>query len=275
MAVIAGLEPGTANAADVEPMLPTENPSPAANDYHSVSGFGSRLIDDTTATLLAPLRWDGHDWLLTGATTVGIVGVGLLLDEEIEQDSQKDRESGKDQALDKVGLLGTGVSLAVIGGLWIGGELTDSPRAVDTALDCIESSVIASGIITPSIKFIVGRERPGNGDAFKFDPFTSFSSSFPSGHTTQAFAVASVIAANYDDQPWIGATALTIAGVVGYSRINANQHYASDVLAGAAIGTAVGWSIVRRHRQQTTGLTPDVGLVLGGGTEGVIMKWRF
>ena len=275
MAVIAGLEPGTAHAADVVPAVPVQNPSPAVNDYHSFSGFGSRLVDDTTATLLAPLRWDSHDWLVTGVTTVGIVSVGLLWDEEIGRDSQKDRESGKDQTLDKIGLLGTGVSLGVIGGLWIGGKLTDSPRAVDTAMDCIESSVIASGIITPSIKFIVGRERPGNGDAFKFDPFTSFSSSFPSGHTTQAFAVASVIAANYDDHPWIGATALTIAGVVGYSRINANQHYASDVLAGAAIGTAVGWSIVRRHRQQVTRLTPDVGLVLGGTVQGIIMNWRF
>lgn len=275
MAVIAGLQPGTVHAADDVPAIPADNPPPAASDYHSFSGFGSRLADDTTATLLAPIRWDGHEWLLTGAITVGIVGTGLLWDEEIERDSQKDRESGKDQTLDKVGLLGTGVSLAVIGGLWIGGELTDSPRAVDTALDCIESSIIASGIITPSIKFIVGRERPGNGDAFKFDPFTTFSSSFPSGHTTQAFAVASVIAASYDDRPWIGVAALTIASVVGYSRINANQHYASDVLAGAAIGTAVGWSIVRRHRDPATGFTPDVGLVLGGSVQGVSMTWRF
>lgn len=130
-------------------------------------------------------------------------------------------------------------------------------------------------IITPTIKFIVGRERPGNGDAFQFDPFTSFSSSFPSGHTTQAFAVASVLAASYDDHPWIGVTALAIASAVGYSRINANQHYASDVLAGAAIGTAVGWSIVRRHQQQGSGLAPAVGLLLGSDTQGVSLTWRF
>ena len=89
MAVMAGLELGTAHAADAVPAIPQENPSPAASDYHSVSGFGSWLIDDTTATFLAPLRWDGHDWLLTGATTVGIVGVGLLWDKKIERDSQK------------------------------------------------------------------------------------------------------------------------------------------------------------------------------------------
>ena len=70
MAVIARLESGSAHAADVTLANPPKNPSIAVNDFHSALSFGSRLLDDTTATLLAPLGWDGCDWLITGATTI-------------------------------------------------------------------------------------------------------------------------------------------------------------------------------------------------------------
>jgi membrane-associated phospholipid phosphatase len=62
-------------------------------------------------------------------------------------------------------------------------------------------------------------------------------SSFPSGHTAQAFAMATVIHLEYGKgHPWVSALAYTTASSVGLMRIMNNKHWASDVLAGAGVG---------------------------------------
>jgi len=82
--------------------------------------------------------------------------------------------------------------------------------------------------VTYGLKYSVRRERPGGGDH----------TSFPSGHTSAAFQGASFIHNRYGWKyavpAYLGAT------FVGYSRVAADKHYVSDVVAGAAIGVASG-----------------------------------
>ena len=85
-----------------------------------------------------------------------------------------------------------------------------------------------------------------------FHPFSGSDNSFPSGHATQAFAVASVISA-HSDQVWVSVTAYTIAGLVGFSRIYHNAHWTSDVTAGALIGTFVGRGVVALNKRLRAG----------------------
>src|SRR2546430_15385507 len=85
---------------------------------------------------------------------------------------------------------------------------------------------------------------------------------FPSGHAKNAFAIASAIAGN--SKGWLVPTmAYTVASSIAFARMNDNVHWASDVFAGALIGTATGRTIARRHHSQ--GQRADWTLVPIGG----------
>jgi membrane-associated phospholipid phosphatase len=113
--------------------------------------------------------------------------------------------------------------------------------------EAIEASVFA-GLITTVLQPIFGRERPGTSDNETLFKPASNNHSFPSGHATLAFSVASVIAARSSGWFW-PTLAYTTASVVAFDRVNNRAHFPSDVLAGAAIGISVGRFIVHRHER--------------------------
>jgi membrane-associated phospholipid phosphatase len=97
-----------------------------------------------------------------------------------------------------------------------------------------------SGIINTGIKWITGRNRPINlieDGVFGFDFFRIMylyeTTSFPSGHTVTAFALATAFSFLY---PRLHVPAFIIAAVIGLSRIVLTAHYLSDVIAGAVVG---------------------------------------
>src|SRR5258708_12058164 len=105
-------------------------------------------------------------------------------------------------------------------------------------------------MIAPDVQAGVGRARPADDQGPReCDPFLVHNSSFPSGHSTQAFAVASVIAAHYDAL-WIKITAYSGASAVAFARVEGNHHFTSDVLAGALIGTFVANTPVHYNPQK-------------------------
>jgi membrane-associated phospholipid phosphatase len=102
-------------------------------------------------------------------------------------------------------------------------------------------------ILEEVMKGVTRRLRPsdippyGNfSDTFFKANSNPFSSSFPSGHTISAFAVATVIAGRYGKRHrWVPFVAYGAAGVIGFSRITLQAHFPSDVFLGAALGYAV------------------------------------
>ena len=97
------------------------------------------------------------------------------------------------------------------------------------------STFISTGVIVWGMKEIIGRKRPL--DDVVGNP------AFPSGHTAYAFAGATLLAARY---PKLRIPLYIGAGLVGVTRIYLGRHYASDVIAGAAVGTITG-VLVSRH----------------------------
>jgi membrane-associated phospholipid phosphatase len=104
----------------------------------------------------------------------------------------------------------------------------------------VGTSVAVTIVLTSITKYVVNRPRPyetypdiekkGNGG----------SPSFPSGHTSEAFALATSVSLSYPKW-YIIAPSFVWAGAVGYSRMYLGVHYPSDVLAGAVLGTGCSW----------------------------------
>jgi len=90
--------------------------------------------------------------------------------------------------------------------------------------------------------------------AFRRDRPTGECCSFPSGHATTAFAAASVIERHFGYR--MSVPTMLVATYVATSRLHDNRHFLSDVIFGAALGTATGWTVVGRHGRSSYALRP-------------------
>ena len=221
------------------------------------------VLDDVKHVLSSPARWQEQDWQKLGLAAAGVVGVAVILDRPI-RDEMRRHAPNDSRFMLNVERFGAQYSLGVLGGFYLAGAIANSDTAIAVAEDGVAASIIASGIITPTIKFMTGRARPReNAGIATFHPFDlsySSNSSFPSGHTTQAFAVASVIASHYDET-WVFYSSYTVASLVGVARIYHDAHFASDVVAGALIGTLVGKSVAYHNqsmRSAKVALLPEI-----------------
>lgn len=128
---------------------------------------------------------------------------------------------------------------ACVIGTWSHGFATKNTDLKRSAFKQGITMCLAVGITT-SLKYAVKRERPFvqyPNDIEKRDHVGALS--FPSGHTTAAFATATALSLSY--KKWyVTAPAYAYAGFVGYSRMRLGVHFPSDVLVGALIGTGCG-----------------------------------
>lgn len=155
------------------------------------------------------------------------------------------------QAVSDVGVL------AVLAGAVVMPLFLDQKQGKSEALRTADA-VASSTLITLVLKRAVDQPRP-NGEGHD---------SFPSDHATVAFAAATMAADRHPEQApyWYGA-----AAVIAYSRVRANQHRPSEVIAGALIG----FGMAKLERRMPRGLliAPFVTSAADGG--GVEAVWRF
>jgi membrane-associated phospholipid phosphatase len=122
------------------------------------------------------------------------------------------------------------------------GRLTNKPRIATLGAELFRAQLVAQ-TTTQALKLATRRVRP---DGTRL--------SFPSGHTSSAFATATVLQSEFG---WkAGVPAYAVAAWVGVSRMQADRHFFSDVVAGATIGLLAGRSVTVGHGASRFTLRP-------------------
>lgn len=273
--VPAAAQAGTGTSAAARARAPYPAAARAGTPERGGGSFGDdvelglRLVG---RGLTAPLEWSVREWLAIPAAA-GVLALVTTVDDDVEQFAETHQGRVGDAWLGTLEPFGEEYSIGLVVGVYGAGWLLDRPALRRTAVEATASSVVAAGIVTPTLKLIFGRARPRKElGPYEFDPFSG-DYSFPSGHTTQAFAVASVIAAE-SDALVVDLLAYGVAVSVGAARIYHDAHFLSDVLAGAAIGTVVGHGMVRGGRELAGNAEPFVSAAGGGLQLGVRLPIR-
>ncbi|MFH1619793.1 MAG: phosphatase PAP2 family protein [bacterium] len=233
--------------------------------------YVKRVGSDLKELPSKPVRWSGKQWLLAGGVLAATAGA-FSVDGDIRQHFRSHRNNflgGMSEAVTHFG--DYKYQLPLLSAFWIAGATTGNGLMSKIASDGAEASLLAAGMITPAIVYISGRALPSAGErAMLFRGFTPGRYSFPSGHTTEAFAMAAVLDVNLRKHfgYWHSPVVYSIAAAVAESRIYDHKHYLSDVILGAGIGWSVGWWIASKPRNG-----PKLALMpLPGGLAAV---WRF
>jgi undecaprenyl-diphosphatase len=106
----------------------------------------------------------------------------------------------------------------------------------------LAATLALAGILTFALKSAFDRERPFRSHDIIEQLSEGGSSSFPSGHTLETFALATALALSFR-RKWIGVPAFLWAMLVGYSRMALGVHFPSDVLGGCLLGILLGFGV--------------------------------
>jgi membrane-associated phospholipid phosphatase len=164
-------------------------------------------------------------------TTVALTGPAYAWDED---GIDYFRKHPHDQ-FGKIGAqLGGGIAVSGLAvGFFSAGRFSKGTRFRASTYD-VSQAVIVNQVYTQLFKFTVRRERPDESNR----------QSFPSGHASNAFAAATVITRHY---PKLTVPGYAVATFIAVSRMAANRHHFSDIVAGAGFGFGVGRAVVRRN----------------------------
>jgi len=251
--VAEGKEEGKEVAPKVE-----KPQGPLRKAIHAVAHEAGRYFSDTVGMANAPVHWTKSDWEKAGGFAIVIGGL-FAADRSLDRAAQRNRSDFTNHVADATmsfgGGDGTKAAIAALGA----GLIFRCPELRDTGREALEASILTALVEGVAIKPLFGRERPNRSDGRTDFDFFSSNSSFPSGHATQAFAIASVVAAR--SKGWVVPTlAYTLASIVAVDRVNERAHFTSDVFAGAVFGTVVGRYIVHKHEREATGAPSKVAL---------------
>ncbi len=152
---------------------------------------------------------------------------------------QDNRTESKNSFYKFISTTTTPVSLATPLSYWVAGMMSKNKTLKKDALFALEG-LAYSQAITFGTKAISNKQRPHEADPTIIALKNAKNSSFPSGHTAEAFATATSLTL-ISHKWYVALPAYTWAGLVGYSRLYLGVHYPVDVFAGALIGGGSAW----------------------------------
>jgi membrane-associated phospholipid phosphatase len=244
------------------------------NLWRDIKGVGSGYVSDSWYIYSAPSRINKRSGILLGVVVVG-TAVTYAYDREIYDAFKRNlyhpfyrpiRKIGN--TFERVGYMGA-TNKYYFAGLGIGYLFNIKPLE-EISLRILESHFIAGGGKNVA-NFLVGRWRPRDGNdprRFEFSNGTSF----PSGHVSNVFQLATILSHRFSFFPATVAL-YGIAGTVGFQRITSDSHWPSDVFVAAVYGTAVARAVIylNENRKNKISVAPR----LNNGAAGLTIIHRF
>ena len=208
-------------------------------------------VSDVKSIVTSPVRWDGEDWKKALAV-VGVTAGLYFYDQDIHDWVQKHKNGPTQSVSSAASYLGDGLYMGpALGLFYLYGSVAKDSRAKRASLLALESLVI-SGAFAQVFKYAGHRTRPADGndhDQWRGPSFSSSDLSFCSGHAATAFSLATVLANEYGDNPYVPPIAYGLATLTALSRINDGAHWASDVFLGSAVGYFTAKAVIALHAE--------------------------
>jgi PAP2 superfamily len=225
------------------PELPADDKPVEVEEKPLSKGIVHRLLLDQKSIWTSPLHVKTSDakWLvpLSAATALAF-----------KKDQQISHKFDSFPTLEKKSLKFSEIggplpTFGAAGAFLAVGKISGNERMTGTGFHALEALSYTQAVMH-GMKLITDRKRPGDGGNGRF---WTGGASFPSGHSMETWALATVIAGEYHDKPLVKFGVYGLATAVSFSRMSAQRHYASDVLVGSAIGYLIGRFVIRHHSE--------------------------
>jgi membrane-associated phospholipid phosphatase len=226
---------------------------------YSLSQFGH----ESFLFIKQPTKWNGHDWIRVGAVTAATL-LSMTLDKAMVRATQGEQRFYYSAPIVGGRIYGEWYSIGGVAGAYgLYGILARDTVAKKVSIELLQAGIY-SELVTTVLKIVIGRARPLiTENAFTFHPFTIYNDhyySMPSGHTTSAMALSTVMS-RHARTTVLKILAYVPAAFTMFSRIYQDDHWISDVVPAAAIGYFVGNWVVdlhegKRHRINVTSVYP-------------------
>ena len=242
-----------------------------------------RILEDQKIIWIEPFRVNSRRDLFLRAAIVGASAGSLFLDRPVGQELSDTPPGDLYRFSDQVRKYSGGLAdFGVAGAFYLTGKLSGNERARTTGLLGIRA-VTDAYFVVEVLKTVTRRPRPTltggilrnhNADG----EFFTGGRSFPSGHSTQAWALATVVAHQYSNKRWVPPTAYGLAGFVAVARVTNREHFPTDIFVGSLMGYLIGRQVFRSNQKRLgrkggnwqlgPSVTPDGGV-------GLSLRWKF
>ncbi len=230
-----------------EDSLNTTMTSPSA--YQLIKYDFNKSLNDGWDLLRAPAQFTGGEWAITG-TILGGTALSMLLDNDVRRAVRRNQTGTLDDVTKAGQYYGEVVpAVSLSAGIYAAG-LIFNDRSVSLTGRLLAESLLYAGTINILLKMLFSRSRPynnnGNTDFGNYN-FNNDNYSMPSGHTTVAFTVSTVLSERINNvYATIGLYGL--AALTAYQRIYSDNHWFSDTILGAALGVVISRAVVNLNR---------------------------
>jgi membrane-associated phospholipid phosphatase len=238
--------PAEAQAPPQEDPAQVVTPEQTASSSQTVKKIFTNFGSDQKAIWTSPFHIRHDDakwWALFGLGTAALIGTDRTTQREIPYSLTQIRFSTD---VSRIGQ--EYVTIPIAGALYFYGRAKNDPKAREAGVLGAEA-LLDSGVVVTLLKIAGGRERPnqagGNGRFFRGK---GANASFPSGHAIATWTFASVMSHEYAPNKVVPIVAYGLATAVSVSRFTGQFHFASDILAGGAMGWFIGRFVWDHHQ---------------------------